>query len=699
MERREFLKTVGAGSALLALPGELWSALSGLTEEQIEERVKETLAQLTLDEKISLMAGHLQQMLLRFLGGRLERHGYTGYTLGNERLGVPQIKCLDGPRGVGFLYKTTCFPVSMCRGSTWDRALEERVGAAMGYETRALGANMLLAPCINVLWHPRWGRAQETYGEDPCHLGVMGAGFVVGLQKHVMACAKHYAVNNTEDNRTEVNAKVKERVLREIFLPHFQRCVEAKTASIMSAYNDVNGYLCGQNKHLLRDVLKGDWKFDGFVVSDWGAAVDDAVAAANAGLDLEMPKDDHFGKPLKSALAAGQVPVAAVDEAVTRMMRQLFRFVGPDFEKGYDPQKIAGPEHAALAREVARKGLVLLKNENGVLPLDRQKIKTLAVIGELAEMENIGDHGSSRVTPPYAVSALEGLTKLLGAGVKIEFDPGKDLDRVRKLASQADAALVFAGLTYKDEGEGHDRKGLPLSAEHALMIIAAAGANPKCAVVLVGGSALTMASWKDKVPAIVMAWYPGMEGGHAVAEVLMGEVNPSGKLPIVFPASEDQLDKFDNQSKEVAYGDYHGYRKLEKKGLEPLFPFGFGLSYTKYQYSNLKLESVAVPPGGKLAVAVDVKNIGDRAGEEIVQLYVAPPGRAVDRAPKELQAFARAALGPGEAKTVSLAVAAQDLAYYDEAAGDWKIEPGDYTVLVGPSSRNADLLTAAFKTG
>jgi beta-glucosidase len=427
--------------------------------------------------------------------------------------------------------------------------------------------------------------------------------------------------------------------------------------------------------------------------------VDDAVAAANAGLDLEMPKDDHFGKPLKKAIAEGKVPVAAVDEAVTRLMRQLFRFVGPDFEKGYDPQKIAGPEHAALAREVAQKGIVLLKNENGVLPLDSRKLKTLAVIGELASMKNLGDRGSSVVTPPYAISALEGLKKLLGAGVKIEFDPGKDMDRVRKIAGSADAALVFAGLTFKDEGEGHDRKGLPLSAEHALMIITAAGANPKCAVVLEGGSAITMAAWKDQVPAIIMAWYPGMEGGHAVAEVLFGEVNPSGKLPIVFPASEDQLDKFDDKSKTVVYGDYHGYRHFEKKGLEPLFPFGFGLSYTKYQYSNLKLESVAVPPGGNLVVTVDVKNIGDRGGEEVVQLYVAPPGRAVDRAPKELKAFARVALGPGEVKTVALVVAAQDLAYYDEAAANWKIESGDYTVLVGPSSRNADLLKAAFQTG
>ena len=691
MDRRDFLKTAGAGALALSLPGSAFSWLSGLGTEEIEAKIKDILPKMTLDEKTTIMAGQVRKMLGNLLIGKAGDHGYTGYTVGVPRLGVPRIQCLDGPRGVGFNYKSTCFPVSMCRGASFDPALEERVGATMGYEIRAYGGNMLLAPCINLLWHPRWGRAQETYGEDPAQIGPMGAGFVRGLQRHVMACAKHFAVNNTENNRTSVNAQADERTLRETFLPHFKACVDAGAASIMSSYNDVNGYLAAHNQHLLRDILKGDWNFDGFVVSDWGAAVEDTVAAALGGLDLEMPGPAHFGPKLARAVRAGKVPESMVDEAVTRLLRQLFRFVKDNFTAGYDRAKIAGAEHAAVAREAAEKGMVLLKNQDGLLPLDPAKIQKLLVCGALADAPNLGDHGSSRVTPPYTTSPLQGLRKRLGLD-KIAYE--QDPARAATAAAGADAALVFVGVDY--EGEGNDRKGLGLSAADEALLRKVAAANPRAAAVVFAGAAVTM-DWIDRTAAVVMAWYPGMEGGNAIARLLFGDVNPSGKLPMVFPKSDSQLYPFENKGKEATFAGWHGYRYFDDRKLETLFPFGFGLSYTTFKYGNLKLAAAEVGPDGALTATVDIANTGSRAGEEVAQLYVAAPGREVARPPKELKAFAKVALAPGETRTVELKVKAADLAYWDIAGNGWKLEPGEYRALVGPSSRSEDLLEAGFK--
>jgi len=693
MDRRDFIKTAGVGVAAVSIPKMIFAA--ALTGDEIERKIATILPQLSLDEKISLMNGVLRHTVKEIASGGLrpgQGHGFTGYTIGIERLGIPQIKCLDGPRGVGFLYKTTCFPVGIARGATFDPALEQKVGAVMGYETRALGANMLLAPCINLLWHPRWGRAQESYGEDMHHLGVMGAAFTRGVQQHVMACPKHYAVNNIEDRRTEMDALVDERTLREIFLPHFGKCVEAKAASIMSAYNHVNGPKAGQNKHLVREILKNEWGWDGFVVSDWGGAMDDATQAANAGLDLEMPQAKFYGEKLKAAVDQGKVPVAAIDQAVTRMLRQLFRFVGPDFDKGYSQKKIAGTEHAAVALEVARKSAVLLKNDGNVLPLSG--VKTLAVLGRLAKEPNLGDRGSSTVTPPYNVPILKALREK--PGLKVTYS-GASLVRAKTLAKKADAVVVVAGLNFKDEGEGHDRKSMVISPSQIELIKTAAGANKKCAVVLIGGSAVTMEGWLEKTPALLLAWYPGMEGGNAVTEILFGEVNPSGKLPIVFPKSEDQLFKFENKALKVEYKGFHGYRWLEGKGLEPLFPFGFGMSYTQYKYGNLKLNKKSMGRSGQIQVSVDVTNIGKLAGEEVVQIYVGYEGSRVERPKKELKGFARVALEPGQTKTVKFDLNAKDLAYYNTATSAWEVEEIDYALFAGPSSRKDDLLSDGFK--
>jgi beta-glucosidase len=699
MDRREFLKTTGATAGILALPGSILASLSGLGDDEIEKKVKDLVAQMTLSEKIAQMHGNItwEHVLVEIPLGSKRR--YTWNTPANKRLGIPGIRSVDGPRGSA-LGQSTCFPAGICRGASWDADLEARIGAAMGFETRALGGNMHLSPCINLVRHPSGGRNQETFGEDTCHVGVMGVAQTTGIQHHVMACPKHFAANNQEGNRFSVNVRMSERVLREIYLPHFKKCVDAGAASLMSAYNDLNGFLCGQNKHLCREILKVDWGFKGFVVSDWINAVDDAVAAAEGGLDLEMPAGAHYGGKLKRAVEAGKVPESLIDESVTRLIRMKLKFISEDMLSGYDKSKVAGPEHTALAREAAQKGMVLLKNDKAALPLERDKVRTVALLGELADVANIGDHGSSSVNPPYRVSPLQGLNGR-AQGVKIVHESGADLGRARAAARAADAVVVIAGATYKDEGEGGyglgDRLDLALHKADLDLIRAVAPETERLIVVLEGGGAFTIEDWKDEAEAIVMAWYPGMEGGNALADLLFGDVNFSGKLPITFHRSADQLPSFDNKAKEIEYDYYHGYRLFDKKGLDPSFPFGFGLSYTTYKYSNLKVAAQSVGKSGTIEARVDVTNTGKMSGEEIVQLYVGYNGSKVDRSVKDLKAFAKVALEPGQTKTVNLSVPVSELAYFNEAANSWEIEEISYTILVGPSSKKEDLMEETCK--
>jgi beta-glucosidase len=420
--------------------------------------------------------------------------------------------------------------------------------------------------------------------------------------------------------------------------------------------------------------------------------MDDAAKAANGGIDLEMPRADVYGDKLKAAVDSGAVKPEIIDDAVSRLLRQIFRFVGPDFMKGYTQDKIAGAEHKAVARECAEKCMALLKND-GVLPFSLSGIKSLAVLGKLAMEDNLGDHGSSRVTPPSVVTFLDGIKKK-AAGIKVSYCSGIPA-RSKALAEKADAVVVVAGLNFKDEGEGHDRVNMTLHPDEIELIKLAAAANKKTAVVLVGGSAITMEGWLDQAPAVLMAWYPGMEGGAALANILFGDVNPSGKLPIVFPKAEDQLYKFENQAAKVEYKGFHGYRFFDDKGLEPLFPFGFGLSYTKFEYANLKLQEAAIGKDGKLAASVDVKNTGAVAGEEIVFLFAGAKNPPVSRPKKELKAFTRVALKPGEQKTVTLEVPAQELARFCMQGMQWMVDAGEYDVLVGPSADRKSLLSTS----
>ena len=656
----------------------------------LEDRINNLLAKMSLEEKIAQMHG------LQFLPVDGLWH-----TPENSRLGIVGFKMVDGPRGVQ-AGESTAFPVGMARGATWDPALEERVGEAIGKEVRAYGGNVLLAPTINIVRHPGWGRAQETYGEDIWHVGEMGLGFIRGAQKQVVASVKHYALNSIENTRFTVNVSVDERTLREIYLPHFKKAVqEGSVGSVMSAYNKVNGAYCAENAYLLRDILKEEWGFDGFVESDWLLGTRSTVSSALAGLDIEMPAANYYGNPLKEAVDSGNVPLSVIDDAVRRILRIKLRFK-LDQLPVVSPTVIESSEHTALAKEVARKSIVLLKNKNGALPLDASSLQSLVVVGALADLANMGDKGSSVVHPSYAVTPLAGIQSQAGT-LPVTYIAGPSMTSLdESTIASADAAIVIAGLTWKEEGEaipgglGGDRLSLDLPQAQEELIKAVAEKNARTIVVLEGGAAITMGAWIEVVAAVMMAWYPGMEGGHAIAEILFGEVNPSGKLPITFAATMQQLPDFIADQEQVRYDFFHGYRLTDQQGYSPQFPFGFGLSYTSYGYGNLSLSEAVIRPSNSITIEAEITNTGAKAGEEIAQLYIGATGSRVARPLRELKGFRRLALAPGEKKTVSFTIKAKDLAYYDVAARAWKVEELTYTVHIGPSSAELPL-TGSFK--
>jgi beta-glucosidase len=675
-----------------------------ITKEQVEDKAKHLLAQMSLEEKIHQMSGDTS--LFRGLIELLVAYNKRPLPAGeNSRLSIPSIRFSDGPRGV-VINRSTCFPVSIARGASWDTSLEERVGDAIGIEARSQGANFFGGVCINVLRHPAWGRAQETYGEDQYHLGEMGAALVRGVQRHIMACIKHFAANSIENARLRVDVHISERTLREIYLPHFKRCIDEGAASVMSAYNRVNGYYCGHNTHLLRDILKKDWAFEGFVVSDFVFGIRNGKAA-NSGVDVEMPLTIHFGKRLMKLVRKGVVPESVVNEAVLRILRQKIRFAQIGEPVHYVTNTVSSPEHKALAREAAQKSMVLLKNEPvkgsplPILPLNIAQIKSIAVIGKLANARNIGDKGSSMVRPPYVVTPLEGIRTAVPPDCEIIYSNGKDIAKAVNIARKSDIAIIITGNTHKDEGEyifvkGGDRDTLTIKPHDEELILRVAAEIPRTIVVLMCGSAIITEAWREKVPAILVAWYPGMEGGNALADILLGKVCPCAKLPCVFPKSESQLPFFDKRARSIEYGYFHGYRLMEREGYEPAFPFGFGLSYTKYEYENIQLDHEEIGTDGKLSVRVQITNSGDVTGEEVAQLYIGYTDSRVERPLKELKGFSKMHLAPGESKCVEFALAARDLAYYDEQRSIWIVEPITYTVYVGPSSRNEELLSAKF---
>ncbi len=680
--------------ALAALPLVLLSSCADDAAEAPPEpprfgraSVAELVAAMTLDEKVEQMAG-----------ASIATVNDLYLTPANERLDIPGFRMVDGPRGVR-AGKATAFPVPAARGATWDPELEREVGRAIGWEANARGATVLLAPTINLLRHPAWGRAQETYGEDTTLLGAMGTAFVQGAQENVLACAKHFAANSIEDTRMEVDVTIDERTLREVYLPHFKRVVQdGRVACVMSAYNKVNGAYASENAHLLRDVLKTEWAFPGFVISDWVFGTHNTVQAAQAGLDIEMPFANHYGPALADAVRAGEVPEAVVDDAVTRILSGQMEGSAKPMAHPGDVESAA---HRELARTVAARSMVLLEND-GALPLDPASAGKIAVVGSLAAVARLGDEGSSAVTPTTAVTPLDGIAARAGASRTVHV-PGPTLTAADEaLLASVEAAVVVVGLGPEDEGEaigmnGGDRDSLRLSAEDEALIADVAAIAPRTVVVLEAGSAIVVRPWVDGVNALVMAWYPGSEGGHAMADVLFGVTEPGGRLPVSFPRDEADLPAFDHTSPAVTYGFLHGYRHLDASGAEPEYPFGFGLSYTTFTLTNLQVSGFS-PADRDIIVTVDVTNTGTRAGAEVVQAYVHPAASAVQRAPRDLRGFTRVELAPGETATVTLPIPAPSLAYFEVATGELVIEPGTYVIEVGSSSRDLPL-TATVDVG
>jgi beta-glucosidase len=489
------------------------------------------------------------------------------------------------------------------------------------------------------------------------------------------------------------------RTEREVFLPHFKECVDAGAASIMSAYNLYKGVHCGHHDYLLRKVLKEEWDFDGFVMSDFIWGVKDTVAGANNGEDMEMCATIVYGDKLVKAVKDGLVPEARIDDAALRIVRTVLAFEGA-YTAAYGEEVIGCGKHIALALKAAQEGITLLKNDQ-VLPFKRDAVKTIAVIGKLGEKPNIGDYGSSRVFPRYVVTPVEGIRKTL-PGAQVVFDDGSDIERAKKAAAAADAVVLVVGFYHGDEGEyvagegtanytaaiGGDRKTLGLHADEIALIKAVGPVNKNSAAVIIGGNTTMVTEWMDKVGGILMAYYPGQEGGTAIAQILFGDVNPSGKLPYVQPLGESDLPQVNWDTTNQWYDYYHGYAKLEKEGKTPLYPYGFGLSYTTFK---IKEPQFGVK-GGAVTASCTVTNTGGRRGTEVVQLYIGFSHSSVDRPVKLLRGFARVELDPGESRIVDLSCPLKKLEWYNPAVPGFELEHMEYEVYIGTSSADKDLL-------
>ncbi|HHT43761.1 MAG TPA: glycosyl hydrolase [Firmicutes bacterium] len=670
-------------------------------------RAEEIVKGLTLEEKVFLMSGRisLEEMVKGMKEDPNKHYNYIPYPAGGiDEKGIPAMKFCDGPRGVVCgVGQSTCFPVTMARGATFDVELEERVGRAIGKEIRAWGGNLFGGVCINLPYNPGWGRSQETYGEESFHLGQMGSALVRGVQaENVIACVKHYAFNSMEISRFKVDVDADKRTEREVYLPHFKDCIDAGAASVMSAYNLYKGVHCGHSDYLLNQVLKGEWDFDGFVISDFIWGILDTADAANGGMDIEMCATIHFGDKLVKAVRDGLVPEEKIDEAAVRIIRTLLAFTEAD-DKEYDMSLVGCDEHIALARECAEKGITLLQNTDNVLPLNKNKLNQILVLGELADKGVIGDYGSSRVFPKYIVTPLQGITDAVPNNVEVVYYSGEDLEHARKLAGQADAVVFVVGYDHDDEGEyvsedqtdaytggiGGDRVNSLGLHQHEIDLIKAVGpVNKNSVAVLIGGNMIMMTEWKDDVSGILMAYYPGMEGGTALANIIFGDVNPSGKLPYVVPYKEEDLPQVEWDTTEQFYEYYHGYAKLEREGVEPLLPYGFGLSYTTFEVKDAKFNT----DGQSVTAQCTVTNTGGRAGAEVVQMYVGFSNSKVHRPVKILRGFARVELEAGESKDVTISCPVEKLRWYNEETNAWELEKMEYEVYIGTSSADRDLL-------
>jgi len=796
-----------------------------------EKRVEDLLGRLTLEEKISLLSGK-----------------DSGQTKDIPRLGIPSMKVIDGPHGVGWGNKATCFPSGVSMGACWNPKLMRDIGTALARETRGAERHVLLGPCIGIHRTPLGGRNFESFSEDPYHAGVLGVAYVLGVQKEKIGTSiKHYACNNQEWERTTISTELDERALREIYLPHFKMVVEqADPWTVMAAYNKVRGKYCCANPYLLTDILKDEFGFKGVVVSDWGA-VHSTVPSANAGLDLEMPGPGrYFSDDLLKAVQNGDVKEDVIDDKVRRLLRIMF--LAGLFDEP-DPAlqgALNSPEHAKLAQKLAEEAIVLLQNNYDVLPLDVSKLKSIAVIGPNANEYRAGG-GSSTVKPENPVTPLAGIQSAVGDKIDVRFaqgcampydlrsvpkemltppdaEPGQHglkgeyfanknlegepalvriddnidfnwwegspapeipndefsvrwtgtftpdesgtyelgmttddgsrlyidgkllidnwvdqagitrtaeialeggreyelvaeyyenfgaanarlgwiptseemIDDAKQLAAECDAAIVVVGLSSHFEGEGRDRTDIDLPGAQNQLIQEVVEANPKTVVVLINGTPLDLEEWIETVPAVVEAWYPAQEGGHAVANVLFGKVNPSGKLPVTFPKRLEDNPSYEfypgaNGVVDYKEGIYVGYRYYDTMDVEPRFPFGHGLSYTTFEYDNLNIQSSGRDGDLRITVTADIRNTGERAGAEVAQLYVRDVECTVDRPAKELKGFQKIFLRPGEKRTVAFHFGPEALSFYNPDRKDWVAEPGEFEFLIGSSSKDVRL--------
>ncbi|GLY43678.1 glycosyl hydrolase [Amycolatopsis sp. NBRC 101858] len=644
-----------------------------------DRRAAELVAAMTLDEKISQL--HLQPDA-----------EHQRFVPPIPRLGVPGFRIANGPAGMGPAddkpqKPATALPATMALASTFDTDLARRYGRLIGDETRALAHNVSEGPDINIARVPRNGRTFEGMGEDPVLVGDLGAADIRGIQENgTIAEVKHYAANNQETQRQSIDEHIDERTLNELYLPHFEQAVtEGHAGSVMCAYPKINGVFTCENPALLQDKLCDDWGFKGFVQSDWGAA-HSTVGSANAGMNLEMIDGTWYGDKMKQAVLAGQVSEQRVGELLLPRFRTMFAFGQFDHPPVLTP--LPTTQHDAASRQFAERGMVLLRNEHAQLPLDDRAVKSIALIGPFATKAKTGGGGSSAVIPTSTVDPLPGLQQRV-PGASVTLDDGSDPARAASLAGTSDVAVVMVG---DNEAEGKDRSTLALDGNQDALVAAVAAANPHTVVVVKSGGPVLM-PWASSVPAILQAWYPGQQDGAAVAGVLFGDVNPSAKLPITFPAADadtpaNTAAQFPgvNGVAEYSEGLQVGYRWFDAQGRTPLFPFGYGLSYTTFAFSGLSVHNT----GHGATATFTVRNTGKRAGAEVAQLYLGFPP-AAGEPPRQLKGFSRVELAPGQARRVTIDLDARDFSVWDTGSHAWQPVKGGFTVQVGDSSRSLPL--------
>ena len=691
---------------------------------QMEKRIENLIKKMTLEEKVGLLHGNSKF-----------------YVAGVERLGIPEWSLSDGPHGVraeinrhDWAYagwtndSASYFPTGTAFAAAWNPELAYRRGEVLGEEARWRKKDVLLGPGVNIIRSPLCGRNFEYMSEDPYMNSVLAVAYIKGLQSRDVACSvKHFAVNNQETNRTTVDVECSERALREIYLPAFKAAVqEGGALTVMAAYNKFRGEFCAENNYLVRKILRNEWGFDGVYVTDWGAA-HSTVPSMEAGLDLEMGtlidkyEDWYYANPLIEAVKSGKVPMSLVDEKVGDVLRVMIKTNVLDPKKRFGPGSMNTKEHQQATYDAAAEAIVLLKNQNNLLPLDFSSIKSLAVIGDNATRKHSNGGLSSEIKAVYEVTPLGALRAKWGDKVDIRFAQGYEklstfvegsnngqssgtfssktqesdalLKEAVEVARTSDVALLVCGLNHDYDTESFDRLNMDIPYGQVELIQEVVKANPRTIVVMIAGSPLNMAAVDICSPAIVWAWFNGMEGGNALVDVLSGKVNPSGKMPFTTPVSLDQspahaLGNFPGRDLKVNYEEdiLVGYRWFDTKGLPVVYPFGYGLSYTTFNYSNLNTDKKTYDQADTIQATFTLTNTGDREGAEVAQLYVSDPVCSVMRPVKELKGFKKVFLKPGESRRITLDIPVSSLAFYSEAQSQFVVEPGEFILQLGAST-------------